>query len=102
MKYEIIIRFSKKGKARFLSHLDLLRVFQRCARRAEVPVALTQGFVPRMKMSIIPAIKLGVESDRLEAKFTLTQKIEKDQLKQKLQEQLPLDLTIEEVKENNV
>ena len=77
MKYEIIVKFNKKGKARFLSHLDLLRLFQRCARRAEIPVALTQGFAPRMKMSIIPAIKLGVESDELEAKFTLTQKIEK-------------------------
>lgn len=63
------IVFSKKGDIRFISHLDLMRLFQRAARRAGLPVAMTRGFSPRMKISITKALKLGLESDGEEAVF---------------------------------
>lgn len=100
--YEVIVKFSKKGKSRYLSHLDLLRLFQRSIRRAEMPVKISQGFTPRMKLSIIPAIKLGMESEGLEAKFVLTEKINEEEVKERLQKQLCMDLTIQEVKVKNV
>jgi radical SAM-linked protein len=102
MKHEVVLRFDKKGKARFLSHLDLLRMFQRSIRRAELPMVLTQGFAPRMKISITPAVKLGTEAEGLEAKIVLRERMETKMLKQRLQEQLPMGLVIEEVKEINV
>jgi radical SAM-linked protein len=55
-------RFSKTGDMRFISHLDLMRLFQRALRRANLPVVITQGFSPHLKISIKRALKLGVES----------------------------------------
>lgn len=54
---------------RFISHLDLMRLFQRAARRAGLPVAMTRGFSPHIKISIARALKLGLESDGEEAVF---------------------------------
>ena len=54
--------FQKTGDMRFISHLDLMRLFQRALRRANLPVTITQGFSPRLKMSIGRALKLGTES----------------------------------------
>jgi radical SAM-linked protein len=55
-------KFSKTGDMRFISHLDLMRLFQRALRRADLPVAISQGFSPHAKISINRALKLGVES----------------------------------------
>jgi radical SAM-linked protein len=55
-------RFTKLGRARFLSHLDLMRTLQRALRRAGVPLLLTQGFNPKPVMAFGPALALGVES----------------------------------------
>ena len=54
--------FSKMGDMRFISHLDLMRLFHRALRRASLPVAITQGFSPHLKISIKRALKLGIES----------------------------------------
>lgn len=54
---------------RFISHLDLVRLFQRASRRAGLPVTITKGFSPRLKISITRALKLGLASDREEAVF---------------------------------
>ena len=47
---------------RFISHLDLMRLFQRALRRADLPVTITQGFSPHLKISINRALKLGAQS----------------------------------------
>jgi radical SAM-linked protein len=67
------IVFSKTGDMRFVSHLDLMRLFQRAVRRAEMPVTLTKGFSPHLKISITRALKLGVESSGEEAVFHMDQ-----------------------------
>ncbi|MEN6312000.1 MAG: TIGR03960 family B12-binding radical SAM protein [Acidobacteriota bacterium] len=53
--------YSKKGKARYLSHIDLIHVLQRGFRRAGVEVRKTQGFHPKMDFSYGPALPLGME-----------------------------------------
>ena len=67
--YRMKFIFTKKGQMRYISHLDLMRLFQRAVRRAGIPVALTQGFSPHLKISITRALKLGVESAGEEAVF---------------------------------
>lgn len=54
--------FEKVGNARYISHLDLMRVFQRAFKRAELPLTHTQGFNPRPSVSIALPLSLGVES----------------------------------------
>ena len=54
--------FEKTGNAIFISHLDLMRLFQRAFQRSGLPLTHTQGFNPRASVSIALPLSLGVES----------------------------------------
>lgn len=54
--------FEKTGNAIYISHLDLMRVFQRAFKRAGLPLTHTQGFSPRPSVSIALPMSVGVES----------------------------------------
>ena len=56
------ILFEKKGNAVWISHLDLMRLFQRAFKRAVLPLTHTQGFNPRPSVSIALPLSVGVES----------------------------------------
>ena len=57
------ILFEKKGNAVWISHLDLMRLFQRAFKRAGLPLTHTQGFNPRPSVSIALPLSVGVESN---------------------------------------
>ena len=54
--------FEKTGNAIYISHLDLMRLFQRAFKRADLPLTHTKGFNPRPSVSIALPLSLGVES----------------------------------------
>ena len=54
--------FEKTGNAVWISHLDLMRVFQRAFKRAELPLTHTHGFNPRPSVSIALPMSVGIES----------------------------------------
>ena len=54
--------FEKTGSAVWMSHLDLMRLFQRAFKRAGLPLTHTQGFNPRPSVSIALPLSVGVES----------------------------------------
>ena len=54
--------FEKTGNAVWISHLDLMRLFQRAFKRADLPLKHTQGFNPRPSVSIALPLSVGVES----------------------------------------
>lgn len=54
--------FEKLGSAVYMSHLDLMRLFQRAFKRAGLPLTHTQGFNPRPSVSIALPLSVGVES----------------------------------------
>lgn len=54
--------FEKTGSSVWISHLDLMRVFQRSFKRAGLPLTHTQGFNPRPSVSIALPLSVGVES----------------------------------------
>lgn len=54
--------FEKNGMAAYISHLDLMRLFQRSFKRAGLPLTHTKGFNPRPSVSIALPMSLGVES----------------------------------------
>lgn len=58
-----IIRFKVGGLARYLSHTEVMRLFQRACTRAKIPVAYSEGFNPHPKMSLVLPRSVGVESD---------------------------------------
>jgi radical SAM-linked protein len=56
------VRFAKLGKVRFTSHRDVARIWERALRRAELPVAYSEGFSPRPRLSFGLALSTGHES----------------------------------------
>ena len=57
------LQYDKTGPARFTSHKDVVRIFQRCFAAAGIPMAYSEGFHPHMKMSFAAPLKTGWESD---------------------------------------
>ncbi len=56
------VSFDKTGDARFLSHRNTMDVFERAIRAAGLPARYSEGFNPHMKLSMGPALPLGIES----------------------------------------
>jgi radical SAM-linked protein len=79
---------------KYISHLDLMRLFMRAMRRADFPLKMTEGFSPHPKISIRRALKLGLESDNEEASVVLKELIRLEEFKERLQEQLPQGIEI--------
>ena len=82
---------------RFISHLDLMRLFSRAIRRAGLPVKMTEGFSPHPKLSINRALKLGLESDNEQASIFLKDKVSPEDFRKRLQQQLPEGIAIKQV-----
>lgn len=72
-----------------MSHLDLVRLFQRASRRASLPVVITKGFSPRFKISISKALKLGIESMAEEAVFDMSSRIDAEEFALSMNNKLP-------------
>ena len=74
---------------RFISHLDLVRLFQRASRRACLPVTITKGFSPHLKISITRALKLGVESSNEDATIYMDKPMDPEEFKNSMNDKLP-------------
>ena len=85
----IRITFSKQGALRYTGHLDLHKLWERAARRAELPLAYSQGFHPQPKMSLAAALPLGFSSTCEVLDMRLEREIELDGLPAKLNATLP-------------
>ena len=57
------IRYSKGPSIRFIGHLDLLRTWERALRRAQIPMAYSQGFHPHPRINLGAALPLGYSSE---------------------------------------
>ncbi len=58
-----VFKFYKLGNMRFISHLDLQRVFTRAMRRANIGLIYSLGYNPHPKISIVQPLSLGFETD---------------------------------------
>lgn len=91
--------FEKMGNARYISHLDLMRVFQRAFKRAGLPLTHTQGFNPRPSVSIALPLSLGVESRCELLDFDLERPVDCLEIREKLNASLIDGVRIREVYE---
>jgi radical SAM-linked protein len=98
----IRITFTKQGALRYTGHLDLHRLWERAARRAELPLAYSQGFHPQPKMNLAAALPLGFSSRCEVLDMRLERDIPLDGLRGTLQATLPEGihvLSVEQVEE---
>jgi len=65
------LRFAKRGDLRLVSHHDIMRCVERTARRAQIPLAQSQGFTPRPKIVFALALGLGIEGQNEIVDFEL-------------------------------
>lgn len=96
---KILLEFNKKPSLRWISHLDLIKVFEKALRRANLPIALSQGYNPRPKMSIALPLPVGVSSEGEYLELELTEFLELEELRHCLNRQLPAELQIIKVQE---
>ncbi len=93
------INFSKKGRARFFGHLELVNIFLRSIRRAGIEVGYSEGFHPMPKISFEDTLPIGMESLCETFYLTVTDDTQPDLVVRILKEQLPEGLSIIDCKE---
>jgi len=93
----IRITFSKLGALRYTGHLDLHRLWERATRRAELPLAYSQGFHPQPKVNMAAALPLGFSSRCEMLDMRLEHDISLDGLREKLQETLPTGIQVSSI-----
>lgn len=78
--------FEKTGNAIWISHLDLMRLFQRAFKRAGLPLNHTQGYNPRPSVSIALPLSVGIESscELLDFELDCEEKISCEEIKSRL------------------
>ena len=95
----IRITFVKQGPLRYTSHLDLHKLWERAARRAELPLAYSQGFHPQPKMNMAAALPLGFSSRCEVMDMKLEHDIPLTDLPTRLNRMLPAGLQVVNVEQ---
>lgn len=91
--------FAVQGGMKFLSHLDILKVMERTLRRAEIPVAFSQGFNPHPKIAFGPARPVALASTCEYFDVELTRPLDPEEFREKVQEYCPPGLIIKAARE---
>lgn len=94
---DVRVWFSKTGRAKYISHLDLTRCFGRAMARARIPLWYTEGFNPRPYMNFSMPLTLGVEGMREALDLRMVKDIGPEALKERLNGVMPPDIRILEV-----
>ncbi|MGZ9165530.1 MAG: TIGR03936 family radical SAM-associated protein [Anaerolineales bacterium] len=90
----IRITFAKQGPLRYTGHLDLHKLWERAARRAQIPLAYSRGFHPQPKMNIAAALPLGFSSRCEVMDMRLEHEIQLEGVRERLQQTLPAGIQV--------
>ncbi len=93
-----ILKFEKEDIVKFVSHLDIIRVFDRAMRRAELPLGYSQGFNPHPLMTFAHPLGVGVASIGELMEMTLSEEIPTEVLIKGINSQLPQGFKVLEAK----
>lgn len=86
---------------RYTSHLDLHRTWERTLRRAQLPLAYSQGFNPRPKINLAAALPLGFTSDCEMIEFWLDNEITINEIDTRIQEAAPPGIKLQSIGETD-
>jgi len=90
----IRLKFTKGNEVKYISHLDLMRVFQRAIRRTGIPISYSSGFNPHQEISFGAPLALGVTSDAEYIDFKLAEPMDVQEIKKSLNNSLPEGIRI--------
>lgn len=86
---KVRVVFEKKGRAKYISHLDLNRCMQRIFKRSGLPVWYTEGFNPHIYIMFALPLSLGYESSVEIMDFNLMQEVPFDEVVSRLNSAMP-------------
>lgn len=93
------IRFGAAGPLQYVSHLDLMRVWERVCKRAGLPLATSHGFSPRPKIALAAPLAVGVTSEAELLDVLLTERVDLASTLRRLSDELTPGLGIHEIRE---
>jgi radical SAM family uncharacterized protein/radical SAM-linked protein len=99
IKRKFRLLFTKRGEARFISHLELSHLFYRASKRAELPLCHSEGFHPMPRIVFEKALPVGVESWREIMEMEFEGSITQGEVMERLNQTLPQGIEIMETKE---
>ncbi len=83
------LRFEKKGRAIYISHLDLIRTMQRVFQRADLPLKYSEGFNPHAQLAVILPLSVGMSSRCEIMEFKLREEVDIKTIPERLNAALP-------------
>jgi len=89
--------YHKKGRAKYISHLDINRLMQRVLKRAKLPVWYTEGFNPHMYITFALPLSLGYESEAEYMDFRLTEEMDLKEVAAILNQNMPEGISVTKV-----
>jgi len=88
------LTFGKLGSITLISHLDLLRLWERAVRRAQLPIAFSGGFHPSPRIATASALPLGMASEGEIVDLEFYQPVEPETVLTQLRQQFPPELPL--------
>lgn len=93
------LRFAAEGPLKYVSHLDLMRVWERVCKRAGLPLATSHGFSPRPKIALAAPLAVGATSEAEILDLLLTERVDPIDAIRRLTPELTAGLRIVELRE---
>ncbi|WP_312815749.1 TIGR03936 family radical SAM-associated protein [Sedimentibacter sp.] len=90
----LIVKYTKTGNLKYISHLDVLRFIQRAVKRAGINAKYSEGFNPHMKTSFGFPLSLGIESIGEYFEIELNEDIKPDDFVNKMNSVLPKEMQV--------
>lgn len=94
---QVRAEYTKLGMIRYISHLDLVRLFERALERAKIPVIYSEGFNPHPKFTLGNPLSLGVESESEFMDIQVEEDYPLEEIKNRLNQELPQGVEIRQV-----
>ncbi len=88
------VRFSRKEEVKFISHLDIMRLWERALHRAEIALAYSEGFSPHPRLSLAAPLAVGVTSEAELMDIFVTKLVSPHWFSAAAGQQLPLGIGI--------
>jgi radical SAM-linked protein len=92
------LKFGRGEELKFLSHLDLMRLWERALRRAGLPLAYSEGFTPHPQIALAAPLLVGVTSDVELMDVSLSRWVSPQSFVTQIEKQLPCGIVLLEVR----
>ena len=99
MPQRLRLTYSRRGAAKYVAHLDIMRTWERAIRRAKLPLAYSQGFSPHARIALAAPLPVGTTGERELMDVWMEPSVEPADACERLRRALPPGLDVLDVEE---